>query len=613
MIKRIGTCMVTAILLITMLSVSVSASSTMATRCNVRLRKQASTTSDTLTTLSGGTEVQVLGTSGSWTKVSYGGYTGYVSTQYLMELTKSGYYPLREGDESPYVKELQKRLAELGYFTETADGKYDVSTTQAVKSFQKANGMSQDGMAGGQTQKLLYSDSAKAASGTVSSSSTTSETTGSSTTGTTTTATASATTLKVGDRGDDVKTLQARLIELGYLSGKADGIFGTSTQNAVIAFQKRSSLTADGKAGKVTQNLLYSNAALSAEGTTTSSSSSTTSDTTGASATTYTTLKKGMTSNAVKTLQNKLKDLGYLSSSATGYYGTQTKTAVESFQKANGLTADGIAGTLTQQVLYGSSAVYANSGSSASSGSSSNKTYTTLKEGMKSSDVTTMQKKLISLGYLSSTATGYFGSATKTAVTAFQKANSLTADGVAGNATLNKLYSDSAIAKGASSSSSGGSTTGTGKISGPSSSSVKLLHWFNSVKPSLKSNSVLQIYDPATGYGYKLRALSLGRHLDCEPLTAEDTQYMNAAFGGVTTWTPKVVWVQLPSGTWTMATMHNTPHLSGSIANNNFDGHLCVHFLRDMDEVSKNDPNYGVTNQKALRAGWKTLTGETVN
>ena len=93
----------------------------------------------------------------------------------------------------------------------------------------------------------------------------------------------------------------------------------------------------------------------------------------------------------------------------------------------------------------------------------------------------------------------------------------------------------------------------------------------------------------------------------------DDTKYMNAAFGGVTTWNPKFVYVQLTDGTWVFATMHNTPHLSGGISNNNFDGHLCVHFLRDMDETKKADPVTGVQYQNLLRDAWYNLTGEKIN
>ena len=48
------------------------------------------------------------------------------------------------------------------------------------------------------------------------------------------------------------------------------------------------------------------------------------------------------------------------------------------------------------------------------------------------------------------------------------------------------------------------------------------------------------------------------------------------------------------------------------LSDNNFNGHLCVHFLRDMSETKQNDPKYGVSNQETIRALWKSLTGETL-
>lgn len=614
MMKRIWACCLAIAIVTAMFAVPAIAAETRVTRCNLRMRKQPNANSDVILQINGGTEITVLGTSGGWTKTTYNGHTGYVSSDYLMELTRSGYYPLREGDENPYVKDLQTRLIELGYMTGSADGKYGATTLEAVKRFQKNNKISVDGIAGGETQRIMFSDKAVASSGETApaGTSTTTPTTDTSTS-TEITSSTTATTLKLGSRGDDVKTLQARLIELGYLSGKADGVFGSATEKAVVDFQKRSSLIADGKAGKVTQNLLYSSGAKKADGTTAGSTSASTNTGTSSSnsSATYSTLKRGITSSDVKKLQQKLIDLGYLSTNATGYYGSATYAAVTAFQKAHNLAADGIAGSATQSMLYGGNAKSA--GSSSTTTVNTNKTYATLKEGMKSSAVTTLQNKLKDLGYFNNTATGYYGSVTKSAVVAFQKANNLAADGIAGSATLNKLYGGDAKSASGSSGGNSGGASDTGKISAPSSSQVKLLHWFNEVKPSLKYGSVVQVYDPATGYGWKISAMSLGRHMDSEPLTAEDTAIMNKAFGNKTTWTPKVVWVKLPSGTWTMATMHNTPHLSGSISNNNFNGHLCIHFLRDMDECKQNDPNYGVQNQNAIRAGWKSLTGQTVN
>ena len=70
--------------------------------------------------------------------------------------------------------------------------------------------------------------------------------------------------LQSGSKGDDVTALQLRLRELGYDPGEADGVYGSATKEAVKAFQKRNSLSVDGKAGKQTQRKLYSEDALPA-------------------------------------------------------------------------------------------------------------------------------------------------------------------------------------------------------------------------------------------------------------------------------------------------------------------------------------------------------------
>ncbi len=59
----------------------------------------------------------------------------------------------------------------------------------------------------------------------------------------------------------------------------------------------------------------------------------------------------GLTTNQVKTVQQKLKNWGYYKGSVDGIYGTQTKNAVKKFQKNNGLTADGIVGSKTASAL----------------------------------------------------------------------------------------------------------------------------------------------------------------------------------------------------------------------------------------------------------------------
>ena len=62
--------------------------------------------------------------------------------------------------------------------------------------------------------------------------------------------------LRKGSKGNEVKEVQRRLKQWGYYSGSVDGVFGTGTRAAVIAFQKKNGLTADGVVGKATYKAL---------------------------------------------------------------------------------------------------------------------------------------------------------------------------------------------------------------------------------------------------------------------------------------------------------------------------------------------------------------------
>lgn len=62
--------------------------------------------------------------------------------------------------------------------------------------------------------------------------------------------------LRQGDKGGDVKRLQARLSELGFAPGPADGVFGVLTHRAVIALQHEHGLVTDGVVGRRTLEVL---------------------------------------------------------------------------------------------------------------------------------------------------------------------------------------------------------------------------------------------------------------------------------------------------------------------------------------------------------------------
>ena len=500
----------------------------------------------------------------------------------------AGYATLKLGDSGSEVKSMQDALVSLGYLTGNADGKFGQKTLEAVVNFQKGKGLTSDGKAGNQTLTALYNTAGGGGSATPGDGGSTSTTAG------------TGGSLVLGDSGSAVQNLQTALTSLGYSTGGTDGKFGNATLKAVKAFQKANQLTADGKAGALTQAKLY---ALASGGSTETGGSN---DTGGSSGTDTSsalsrTLKLNNTGSDVDKVQARLVELKYLSS-ASGTYDSATMAAVKAFQGRNNLTADGMTGTKTYNALLSSSAVAAETASN--SGGSSAAAYTTLRTGASGDAVTALQTQLKTLEYQVEV-TGSYDSQTAAAVKSFQSRNNLSADGVAGVQTQTKLYSGSAAKYSASSSSA--------TYNAPSVGEVKLLSWDNDVKPALRGKSSIYVYDPATGISFTLHLYSLGRHADVEPLTADDTAKMIAAFGGKITWTPKFVYVRLPNGVWTAATMHDVAHGGQSIKDNNFEGQNCVHFLRDMEETKKNDPNYGVTNQLALRKGWKDLTGEVVN
>ena len=310
------------------------------------------------------------------------------------------------------------------------------------------------------------------------------------------------------------------------------------------------------------------------------------------------TLKKGMTGADVTWVQHRLQDLGY-TVNVTNVYDDATFNAVKAFQTQNGLTADGLAGSQTFAILKSDSARKAGD---------AKLTYSTLRIDHSGDGVRQVQTDLKALGY-NVTVNGSYDVATHNAVVAFQQRNGLVISGIADSLTRQVLHGGSGKPY---------STPVTelpaneGWIQGPAISDLKLLHWQNEIKPSVKAGQTFTIFDPNTHLSWKLVFYSLGRHADSQPASWRDTQIMNRSFGS-TSWTIHPVYVLLPSGQWTLATMHNRPHLYGTITDNGFGGHLCVHFLRDMAEAQKNDPNYGVNNQVTLRNAWKALTGETVN
>ncbi len=582
------------------------------------LREKASSTSDALQTLPKGTKLEVLGKSGSWYKVTYGKYTGYVYKTYV-SVTKtassssssSSATRLEKGSTGSDVKDLQTKLKKIGYYDAYVDGDYGDTTVAAVKAFQKKYNLTADGIAGKETLKKLDSayknaDSAKDVD-----------------------------SLRMGDSGSAVKDLQTKLKKLGYYSGTVDSTFGSGTYTAVRAFQKKYNLTADGVAGSETLKKLdsvYKNADSDKDddslrkGATGSAVKDLQTklkklgfynayvdgsygDTTVAAVKAFQkkynltadgvagsetlkkldsayknadsdkddgSLRKGATGSAVKDLQTKLKKLSFYNASIDGDYGDTTVAAVKAFQKKYNLTADGVAGSETLKKL---DTAYKNADSNTSTDDDS------LRKGATGTAVKTLQTNLKKLGFYTAYVDGSFGATTESAVKAFQKKYGLTADGVAGSATLKKI--ESAVASASS-----------GKIT------TERLDWFNGGKYVIPNGAVFQIKDVSTGLIFSVRRQSGGNHMDAEPLTAEDTAILKKINGGTFSWRRRAVLVKY-NGHVYAASIYSEPHGTNTILDNNFDGQFCLHFYGSKTHgTDRVDADHQKCVEQAMKATW---------
>ena len=212
--------------------------------------------------------------------------------------------PLRIGSQGAYVVTLQKRLNELGYYYNEADGDFGRMTETAVIMFQALNGFANPtGVVDVDTYVALIEDSN------------------------------SFYTLTPGTTSTAVAVMQKYLIEMEYMSGAPYGTFDQATLEALMAFQYKNGLYVDGVPGIQTLSVLFNiNAAVPMV---------------------EYNLSLGSKSEAVYNIQQKLYQLGFLKAVPDGNFERWTYAAVCAFQAANGnYYPDGIVDTaLYRQIL----------------------------------------------------------------------------------------------------------------------------------------------------------------------------------------------------------------------------------------------------------------------
>ena len=261
---------------------------------------------------------------------------------------------LRRDSTGSAVRKLQEDLHELDFYDGVISGKYGGLTQEAVRLFQKKHGLDADGIAGPKTLKKIASlmgESTESEIPTIGSILSPALQTGT-------------ITLRHGMQGDAVEKLQEDLDELDYYTGSVTGRYGNLTKEAVRLFQRDYDLTSDGIAGPKTLAKIKS-VLSGVEESETDEEDKEESVNTGTTVTvkpsvsldevsklnTEVTLRRGSRSGYVTRLQKALTALGYFTDKCDGSYGNKTEEAVKLYQKAKGLTDDGVAGRATLRAI----------------------------------------------------------------------------------------------------------------------------------------------------------------------------------------------------------------------------------------------------------------------
>lgn len=212
-------------------------------RSSTYLRKKASSSSTNLKTVKKNARVTVVKKGKPWTKVKYGGKTGYIYTSHLTFGSASKYtaywgYKIDSAQTAELssvcfgngVVELQRQLKERGFYPDGDNELYDNATIKAVMAYQQAAGYEATGIASIELQNEIF-DPGNPITGTL-------------------------TSLSKGSSSLPVRAMQDMLIAMGYQEGEASGVFDDATVSAVKLFTKANRLGETATATTAVQNAI---------------------------------------------------------------------------------------------------------------------------------------------------------------------------------------------------------------------------------------------------------------------------------------------------------------------------------------------------------------------
>lgn len=368
---------------------------------------------------------------------------------------------LKEGNRSQSVEALQQALKSKGYFSATSTGYYGDITAAAVKSYQKAQGLNADGVAGEDTLTALglISDAQAIKTGTVNISEGLNLRYGPSASDTLLCELADGESVSIlSENGGWYKIRTSFDIEgyvyKSYISASGGSSASSSVQQGKVNVDTKLNVRSGPGTSYSIKGYLLNNASVVINGSQNGWYSITSSSgLSGYCSADYITITGENSDSSSQSKQGVVKVNTRLtvrsgpgtSYSAKGYLNNNASVTI--LETSSGwhkiTTPSGMSGYASADYI---TITGENNPSSPSEGDSSAPSET-LKYGMSSNDVVKLQQRLKELGYFSANCTGYFGSITLTAVKSFQRENSLDVDGIAGPLTLKALFDSSAEAK----------------------------------------------------------------------------------------------------------------------------------------------------------------------
>lgn len=345
------------------------------------------------------------------------------ATAIALGLASSPFLGLTQGARGDAVVRLQERLAAAGFTPSGgADGIFGAATKQALTSFQSAKQLSPTGSVDAATAAALGSVSATSGA-TAGKSAATADEQAARNPQTEQASSSSLVGLKIGSRGDAVKTLQQTIMNVGFtVVGGADGIFGVLTASALKSFQNANGLSTSGVVDEATAALLAEIG--TGTGETTHDPTTTTSPLLG--------LRYGSIGSDVKALQEALIAAGItLHGGADGVFGTATQAALKQYQGAKGIEQSGVVDDATANAL---------ASSGGGTASQATRAFVGLQAGALGNTVKQLQQAIIDAGVqVRGGADGIFGPATAAALKQFQTSQGLPATGSVDQATAAAL------------------------------------------------------------------------------------------------------------------------------------------------------------------------------